>query len=441
MRSITKAQFLVKETADLPQTMADAFHIAATGRPGPIVVDIPMPVQRGAIKFVTKTQPLVDPPLPSIDISSVEAIESLLRDAQQPVIIAGQGVLISNAVEELRKLVDLTGIPVSHSLLALGALPTKSPLALGFHGHTGNQYAGMAIHHADLVLVLGSRLDIRQTGSAVSEFAPESKIVRVDLDIAELEHSRVRQDMVLHANVADFLRLLNQRLFLKPFSSRTEWISKISGWRNQFPLIYANNGPLKPQYIIETANRLTEGKIVTVVTGVGSHQQWAARHFDYDLPTRKWLTSGGHGAMGFDLPAAFGSQLTDPESLVVCFVGDGSLQINIQELAAIVEFGLPIKIVVLDNHRLGIISQFQKLNWKDDPTCGAKWNPDFASIAKAYGIKSFSISTTEQAESILKQAFDLEEPVLVHCLVDPMEDVSPMLMAGKSMDKMWPYHE
>jgi acetolactate synthase-1/2/3 large subunit len=439
LKPVSKAQFLVKDTAELPDILSTAFSIAASGRPGPVVVDLPMPVQRASV-----------PDLPSSLFTPADAVTlpveqdilkvvQWLRVAKRPVIIAGQGVLMSGAQNELRQFSERAGIPVSQSLMALGAFPTNSPLALGFHGHTGNQYAGMAIHNADLVLVFGSRLDIRQTGSQVSDFVPNGRIVRVDLDATEITHSRVRSDLSIEADVRATLVLLNTKFNDIEFGGFFHWREQIDQWRLQFPLQYLATGTLKPQYVIEVANRLAQREKVICVSGVGSHQQWAARHFDFDYPSRRWLTSGGHGTMGFDLPVAMGAQIVRPDALVICIVGDGSLQMNIQELATIVELALPVKIIVINNHRLGIVSQFQQLNWQSDPTCGKKWNPDFAAIALAYGIKGYAIRNWSEVESVLGQAFDYPGPVLINCIVDDEENVSPMLMGGKRMDQMWPY--
>ena len=198
---------------------------------------------------------------------------------------------------------------------------------------------------------------------------------------------------------------------------------------------------LLPQQVIEVVDQISAGKRVICTTGVGSHQHWVARHFTFDVPQRRLLTSGGRGAMGYDLPSAVGAQLADPDALVLCLVGDGSFQMNIQELAAIREYQLPIKIIVLDNHRLGLVSQFQQFNWQDDPTTGEKWNPDFAVIAQGYGIESYVINEASQLQPVLAQALNSPQAALVHCQVAVAEDITPMLLAGQTLDKMWSAHE
>jgi acetolactate synthase-1/2/3 large subunit len=441
MRPITKTQILPLHPDQLPEAIERAFRESAEGRPGPVLLDLPMNVQRGELTEQQQQQQPArsqDAP-PELDPELLDTVVERLLTARRPVIVAGQGVLLARAHEELRRLAIERGIPVSQSLLGLGAFPTDHPLALGYHGHTGNQYAGMAIHEADLVLVLGSRLDVRQTGSLPDRFAPGAEIVRVELDPGELSDSRVRTDIAVPGDVRRVLVGLLERLEGRPAADLGDWHRRIAGWRQEFALSWESDGPLKPQPIVEAANRLTAGADVVCVTGVGCHQHWVARHFDLDFPRRPLLTSGGHGAMGYDLPTAVGAQLARPEATVLCFVGDGSLQINIQELASVVERELPVKLVVLDNHRLGIVSQFQLQNWEDDPTCGRKWNPDFAAVARAYGIPSWTVERHEQIDDALAQALATQGPALVHCLIDPQEDIVPMLLAGQPMDRMWPY--
>ena len=439
MKPVSKAQFLPKAPLDLPDVMESAFNLASEGRPGPVVVDLPMNIQNSEIKGYSENAVIKRNHFPKPDTNLIDQAIEWLCASGRPVILAGQGIILSRAHSELRQFAEGCKIPVSQSLLALGAFPTCSPLALGFHGHTGNQYANRAIHEADLVIAIGSRLDLRQVGSRSDAFVPRGRVIRIEIDRTEIEHSRVRADLVIHSDAKSALTELNSRLDRRILPDWSEWRGKIEEWRYQYPLKYEEHGLLKPQHIIAMANRLTFGRQVICTSGVGSHQQWTARHFDFDYPSRIWLTSGGHGAMGFDLPAAIGAQMTRPDALVLCFVGDGSLQVNIQELATIAELGLPVKIIVLDNHRLGIVSQFQKLNWGCDPSCGNKWNPDFAAIAKAYGINGVSITSADQVEKNLEYALTYEGPVLVHCIIDPCEDVIPMLLAGQTMDRMWPY--
>ncbi|NOZ52515.1 MAG: thiamine pyrophosphate-binding protein [Gammaproteobacteria bacterium] len=458
LRSVTKAQFLVEETSTLRQTVAQAYTLAGSGRPGPVVVDLPMDVQRAQVILNTDAgvsnqhvscysnhygNRFPSTTLMQPDSTQLKQLVSWLMTAQRPVIIAGQGVLLSLAHTELRRIVRQHEIPVSHSLLGLGAMPTESGLSLGFHGHTGNQVAGKAIQQADLVIAVGSRLDVRQTGNCYDDFVPDGKIVRLDLDAAEIEGSRIRTDLFINADAKASLTILHSQLQNQCLPDWSDWREQINQWRRDYKLSYeqryAKKSAIKPQYVVECLSTISHGRNVVCVTGVGSHQHWVARHFDFDFPKRRLLTSGGHGAMGYDLPSAIGAQIYDPSALVLCIVGDGSLQLNIQELASVVEYQLPIKIIVIDNHRLGIVSQFQQLNWQDDPTTGCKWNPDFASIAKAYGLAVLSITQSSEVKSGLRQALAHNGPVLVHCIVDETEDIVPMLLSGQTLDCMWPY--
>ena len=437
-KPITKAQFLPKHSSELAEVMNDAFRIAKTGRPGPVVVDLPMDVQKEPVDVIPDFQSYTKQNLLIPDVSTINKIIDLLCLSKKPLIICGNGVLISRSYEELREFINKTKINTSSSLLGLGGLPTNSEFSLGYHGHTGSRYANLAIHESDLLLVLGSRLDVRQTGSVTKEFAPNAKVIHIDLDLAELKHARVHTELQIHADIKKTLQIINDKLRNIKLPDWSEWNEQIKQWKSEYRLSYDSKKVLKPQYIIETANKLTEGIPLVCVTGVGQHQQWTARHFDFDFPTRILLTSGGHGAMGFDLPVSIGAQLNELDKLVLCFVGDGSLQINIQELATIANYNLPIKIIVLDNQRFGIVSQFQNITWGKDPSCGNLKNPDFSAIAKAYGIFTETASTANEIESKLERIFSHNGPALLHCNVDPSEDVIPMLLGGQTMDKMWP---
>ena len=437
-KPITKAQFLPKHSSELAEVMNDAFRIAKTGRPGPVVVDLPMDVQKEPVDVLPDFQSYTKQNLLIPDVSIINKIIDLLCLSKKPLIICGNGVLISRSYEELREFINKTKINTSSSLLGLGGLPTNSEFSLGYHGHTGSRYANLAIHESDLLLVLGSRLDVRQTGSVTKEFAPNAKVIHIDLDLAELKHARVHTELQIHADIKKTLQIINDKLRNIKLPDWSEWNEQIKQWKSKYRLSYDSKKVLKPQYIIETANKLTEGIPLVCVTGVGQHQQWTARHFDFDFPTRILLTSGGHGAMGFDLPVSIGAQLNELDKLVLCFVGDGSLQINIQELATIANYNLPIKIIVLDNQRFGIVSQFQNITWGKDPSCGNLKNPDFSAIAKAYGIFTETVSTANEIESKLERIFSHNGPALLHCNVDPSEDVIPMLLGGQTMDKMWP---
>jgi len=294
------------------------------------------------------------------------------------------------------------------------------------------------VHEADLLLVIGSRLDVRITGSETDSVAPRGKIIRVDLDAMEIEHSRVRTHLDIEADAGIFLDCLLTELQPASPAENAPWLKQINSWRRQHTLQREpGKEKILPQTLIETVNRLTENKPAIVTTGVGSHQHWAARHFTFDYPRRVFLTSAGHGAMGYDLPSALGAALARPDHTVCCFAGDGSIQINIQELQTLHDLNLPVKIFVLDNSRLALVSQFQLMNWPTDLTCGDKTNPDFAQLAQAYGIKSWRLEKPEDMEKVCRQALQHDGPTLVHCLIDPGADIDPMLLGGQSLNEMW----
>lgn len=439
MKSITKASFCPINAFQLETVISEAFNTSLEGRPGPVVIDLPMDVQNGFLidpidKGLWKSQ---SPVLP-IKNHVIEASEIISR-AERPLILAGQGVIISDAVGRLRELAESRNIPVVTSLLGLGAISGNSPLSLGFIGHTGNKYAALSVYNADALLVLGARLDVRQTGTLPDRFSPDATIMRIDVDKQELQHSRVKCHINIHADIKAFLLDLNAEINKKPRKDLSKWHEQITNWKNAFPLLFSHNSDIvKPQQVIDAVNRYSADRRVIVTSGVGSHQQWSARHFTFDYPKRIWLTSGGHGAMGYDLPSAIGAQLGKPDYLVISFIGDGSFQLNMQELQSVIEFGTPIKMFILDNRRLGLVSQFQLLNWQSDPTTGDKVNPDFVKIAKAYGIKSYRLENVNMIEGVVRNAIEHDGPALVHCVVDKNEDVLPMLLAGQTINEMWP---
>ncbi len=437
MASITKAVFQPTTPGELRTVLPEAFALAMAGRPGPVVIDLPMDVQRGEAAPGPEVEICCPRARREPEPGAVAAFTEALKAARRPVLLAGAGIGLASAEPALRAFIAKAPMPVTQSLPALGVFPTDHPLALGFHGHTGNQYAGLALHNADLVLVVGSRLDIRQTGTLTDRFAPGARVLRIEIDEAEITQARIRVDLTLRADAASGLTALTRALEGAVLPDWSAWHQRVAGYRAAHPLPLGRDGVLTAQRLVAAVDRLTQNRAVIAVTGVGSHQQWTARHFTLDRPRRSWLTSAGHGTMGYDLPAALGAAFARPEALVLCFAGDGSVQLNIQELAALKEFELPVKLFVLDNHRFAIVSQFQKLNWGSDPTCGDKVNPDFAALARAYGLEAVTIAQLGGLDEALAPVLASARPVLIHCLIDSAEDISPMLLAGQSLDAMW----
>ena len=436
MKPITKRAFLVKDIRDLPDVMEQAFFLARSGRCGPVVVDLPMSVQRGVAQDWRPPVRRTDI-LPFVPAEKIETLAQWIAGATRPVILAGGGVIAANAQAELRALADSRRIPVIMSMPGIGAYPSQAPLSLGMCGYAGSQYANLAMYKADLLIGIGTTFHLRQTGNLPDKTVEKGRVARVDLDVNELRHSRVPLDLEINADAKATLSALLRALDGKPASNTVAWLNRIEGWKATYPLMPGKPGKLpKPQAVIEAVNLATRGSKLIVTTGVGQHQVWVPRHFDFDAPSRQLLTSSGHGTMGFDLPAAIGAKIAHPDTSVICFVGDGSLQMNIQELATVVERNLDIKIVVLDNHALSIVAQFQRQNWKSHPATGDKYNPDFAAIALAYGIVGVSIASRDELAAKIGAALKHKGPVLIHCQVDPMEDLLPMLLGGHTLDDM-----
>lgn len=442
VRPITKAAFLVKDVRELPDLMEHAFFLAQTGRRGPVVIDLPMNVQRQSLPVhdftPVRKRSDVSPRLPKAPIAQ---LAKWIKESERPVILAGGGVIASAAQHELRKFAERHRIPVVMSLPGMGAYPSLAPLCLGLCGYAGSQYANLAMHRADLLICVGTTLHVRQTGSLADRTAPDAKIARIDLDRDELKHSRVPLDLAIQGDAKDVLSSLNSALQATRRSPRKintkAWLQTIAAWKQRFPLVPTNESQaLKPQEIIEIADRAVNANEVIVTTGVGQHQIWVPRHFSFDHPKRQLLTSSGHGTMGFDLPAAIGAKIARPKATVICVVGDGSFQMNLQELATIVDLKLDIKIIVLDNNALNIVAQFQRQNWQSDPTTGKKRNPDFARIAKAYGIPSATIKSRASARKLLPALLRRRGAILVNCRIDPREDLLPMLLGGHALDDM-----
>ncbi|HEY4078895.1 MAG TPA: thiamine pyrophosphate-binding protein [Rhizomicrobium sp.] len=438
MRPIAKAAFCVKDIRDLPRVMEEAFFLARAGRQGPVVVDLPMNVQRGVcvpeqLAHVSRQTEVV----PAVPGERIETLAQWVMEAQRPVILAGGGVVASGAWPELRALAEKYHIPVTMSMPGMGAYPSDGPLSLGLCGYAGSQYANLAMYKSDLLIGVGTTFHLRQTGSLPERTVEEGRIARIDLDANELQHSRVPLNLQINADARVALAALERALDRRGAVANTAaWLEQIGAWKAKYPLLTGKPGNLpKPQEIIGAANVALSGKVI-VTTGVGQHQVWVPRHFDFALPKRVLLTSSGHGTMGFDLPAAIGARIANPDAVVVCFVGDGSLQMNIQELATIAESQMDIKIVVLDNHALNIVAQFQRQVWKSHPSTGVRYNPDFAAIAKAYGIEGVTIAAREGMAQALADALRRPGPVLIHCHVDPEEDLLPMLMGGHTLDDM-----
>ncbi len=450
-RSVTKHNYLVRDVDDLPRIMAEAFKIATIGRPGPVLIDIPKDIQRAKTKAVCTSEPELRNYKPTIrgHPKQVAKLAHAINSAKRPLILAGGGVIAGDASAELTAVARKANIPVATTLLGLGAFPETDPLALRMVGMHGLVAANLAISHCDLLISVGARFDDRVTGK-VSEFAPHATIAHIDIDPSSISKS-IETDIPVVGHVK---YVLEDLLKLVEPMDRREWLSQLAEWKSKHPLSYnGSEGRLPPQYVIETLYRVTEGSAI-VVTDVGQHQMWAAHYYLYREP-RSFLSSGGLGTMGYGLPAAIGAQMARPEKRVAVISGDGSIQMNFQEMVVAVEHRLPLVIVVLNNRHLGMVRQWQAMfynreyaasvlkpkgrgpNEKVLPPCTSDYLPDFVRLAEAHGAVGIRVCRPEDVEPALRKAWvERERPTLVECLVEEEENVYPMVPPGASLSEM-----
>ncbi|WP_395096904.1 acetolactate synthase large subunit [Bacillus amyloliquefaciens] len=432
---ITKHSYQVRRPEDLPRVIKEAFHIATTGRPGPVLIDIPKDVAafEGEFRYdheisLPGYQPVKEPNYLQIR-KLVEAVSS----AKKPVILAGAGVLYGKASEDLKNYVEQQQIPVAHTLLGLGGFPADHPLFLGMAGMHGTYTANMALYHCDLLISIGARFDDRVTGN-LKHFAKSAKVAHIDIDPAEIGKIIETQIPV----VGDSKIVLQELLKQNGKQGQTEeWKQQLSEWKEEYPLWYTDNREegLKPQKLIEYIHQFTNGEAI-VATDVGQHQMWAAQFYPF-RKADKWVTSGGLGTMGFGLPAAIGAQLADRNATVVAILGDGGFQMTLQELDVIRQLNLPVKVVILNNECLGMVRQWQEIFYEERYS-ESKFSaqPDFVKLSEAYGIKGVRISSEEEAEEELKKALSSKEPAVIDVRVAKSEKVFPMIAPGKGLHEM-----
>ncbi|MBM7853886.1 acetolactate synthase-1/2/3 large subunit [Desulfohalotomaculum tongense] len=428
---IVKHSYLVKDPNQLPCIMKKAFHIASTGRPGPVLVDLPRDVQDKKIKFRYPQQLDLPGYKPTYrgHPSQVANAAKLIRKSRRPVIYAGGGIINSNASEELIKFAETISAPVVNTLMGLGSIPGDHPLSLGMLGLHGARYANLAVTNCDLLIAVGARFDDRVTGKLES-FAPEAKVIHIDIDPAEIS-----KNMIAHLPIVGDTKTV-LRALLEKIEPRDngEWVKQVQRWKEEYPLTYDKNGHLKPQYVVEQIYRYTKGQVV-VSTDVGQHQMWAVQYFKFNRP-RGLITSGGLGCMGFGLPGAIGAQIGRPDETVVLISGDGSFQMTMTELATAVEQNLPLKIFILNNHRLGMVRQLQEFYCdKRYMAVDFQFDLDFAALAGIYGLRGYTVTSAQELGRVLPRVFDEPGAVIVNCLVDEDENVMPMVLAGRGIDQ------
>lgn len=449
-RPCTKHSYLVRDVNDMPRVIKEAFYLARTGRPGPVVVDLPKDVIQAQTDFRYPRR--VDLPgyKPTLEAHSgqIKRAYQLIKKARTPVIFTGGGVVLSESSEELVRLAETLKAPVTSTLMGLGSFPAVvpdssgnmdlHPLWLGMLGMHGTYRANMAISHSDLLLAVGVRFDDRVTGK-ISGFAPKAKIIHIDIDPTSISKN-IEVDVPIVGDCKNALRKLIEAAEAEPIEGldalRAPWIEQIRQWKETYPLAYKQNSEIiKPQYVIDKIYEVCRGDAI-ITTEVGQNQMWTAQYFHFSRP-RTLLTSGGLGTMGYGLPAAIGAQVAHPDRLVVDIAGDGSIQMNIQEVITAVCNCLPVKVAILNNHYLGMVRQWQELFY-DKNYCGTclDASPDFVKLADAYGAVGLRASKPEEVEPVIREAFSIKRPVLMDFVVSPEEGVYPIVPAGKSISEM-----
>ncbi len=435
----TKHNYLVKNVDDLAETIKEAFHIARSGRPGPVLVDLPKDMIKAKTDFSYPEQVNLQGYNPTFsgNLKQVKRAFEQIADAKRPVIYAGGGVIISDAAKELTSFAHKLQIPVTTTLMGLGCFPGTDPLSLGMLGMHGTYRANMAVTNCDLLLAVGSRFDDRVTGD-VSKFAHQANIIHIDIDPTSISKN-VPVDIPIVGDAKDILKKLHSLIDdSKKKNWKTKhkpWFDQIEKWKSKHTLNYDQRDTIKPQYVVEQLYQLTKGNAI-ISTEVGQNQMWAAQFYSFDKP-RKLLTSGGLGTMGYGFPAAIGAQVAYPKETVIDIAGDGSIQMNIQELATAVQYKLPVKIAILNNNFLGMVRQWQELFYdKNYSATPLSTSPDFVKLAEAYGALGLRATKPGEVVPTIKKALASKKPVVMDFVVDPEEGVYPMVPAGASIDNM-----
>jgi acetolactate synthase-1/2/3 large subunit len=442
-RPCTKHNYLVKDVQDLALTIKQAFHLARTGRPGPVLVDLPKDVMADSAEFSYPSKIKMRSYNPTYQghAGQIKRAVKLIAKSQKPLIYAGGGVILSNASKELTALAQKFSFPVTTTLMGLGCFPGTSPLFLGMVGMHGTFQANMAITHCDLLIAIGARFDDRVTGK-VDTFSPHSKKIHIDIDPTSISKN-VQVDIPIVGDAKNVLKAMLKFFEEEPAQDwpkvRADWLKQIAEWERSSPLTYKPGPGIKPQLVIqkihEITNELTKGDVI-ITTEVGQNQMWTAQFFTFTKP-RTLITSGGLGTMGYGFPAAIGAQVAFPDKTIIDIAGDGSFQMNIQELATAVQYNLPVKVAILNNHCLGMVRQWQQL------FCAQRYSqtvfevvPDFVKLAEAYGAVGLRASKPEEVEPVIREALGIRRPVVMDFVVDREECVSPMVPAGAALTEM-----
>ncbi|MDP8260426.1 MAG: biosynthetic-type acetolactate synthase large subunit [Candidatus Gygaella obscura] len=431
-RSITKHNYLVKDTKDLAKIIREAFHIASTGRPGPVLIDIPVDVQIGKTDFIWPEEVDMRSYQPTFfgHPGQIKKAAGIIAKAKRPVIYAGGGIIISGASQELKTFAEKIKTPVTWTLMGIGAFASEHELSLGMLGMHGTAYANHAIMESDLIIAVGARFDDRVTGK-IDEFAPHAKIIHIDIDPASISKN-VKVDVPIVGDAKNILVQLIEEIKISPKTE--DWFKSIEVWKNKHPMVYENDIKIKPQYVIEQIYEATKGEAI-ITTEVGQNQMWAAQWYKYKYP-RTYISSGGLGTMGYGFPAAIGAKMGCPEKEVFDIAGDGSIQMNIQELATCVCNKINVKVAILNNGYLGMVRQWQELFYKKRYSHTCISHPDFVKLAESYGALGILVEKKEDVRPAIEKAIKTDNTVMIDFRIDPEENVFPMVPAGQAINRM-----
>ncbi len=438
-RPCTKHNYLVKSAAEFPRIIKEAFYLARSGRPGPVLVDIPKDVTKDTFEYTPIKEVRLKSYNPTYNpnMKQLRKAIDLIKESERPVIFAGGGIILSQAATELTEFAQKTQIPVTTSLMGLGAFPGTDPLWLGMIGMHGTYRANMSTGACDLIISIGVRFDDRVTGKT-DAFASQAKIVHIDIDPTSIRKN-IPVTIPIVGDCKTSLRLLNELVDeagLNDMAAKhKEWFAQIEEWRSTMPLAYKQEDTIKPQFVVEKLYELTKGEAI-ITTEVGQNQMWAAQYYHFNHPNH-FITSGGLGTMGFGLPAAIGAQIACPDKLVIDIAGDGSIQMNIQEMATAVQCCLPVKVAILNNAYLGMVRQWQELFYEKRYVCtDMNCAPDFVKLAEAFGAVGLRASKPEEVEAVLQEGLSVPQPVIMDFRVDREESVYPMVPAGAPITEM-----
>ena len=431
-RPITKHNYLVKDVNELARIVREAFYIASTGRPGPVLIDIPSDIQLQETEFVWPEEIKIRSYSPTLfgHPGQIKKAAKLIQQAKKPLIYAGGGVITSGAHLELKDLAEKLNAPVTMTMMGLGGFPGTHPLSLGMLGMHGTAYANHATMESDLIIAVGARFDDRVTGR-LDAFAPYAKVIHIDIDPASISKN-VRVDVPIVGDAKNILGQLSEEI--KKVSDISDWHKTIEDWKKKHPLRYKDDGKIKPQYVIEQLYDVTKGEAI-ITTEVGQNQMWACQWYKY-LHPRTYISSGGLGTMGFGFPAAIGAKIGCPDKTVIDIAGDGSIQMNIQELGTAVYSKINVKVMILNNGYLGMVRQWQELFYHKRYSQVSITSPDFVKLVESYGAVGIRVTKKEEVRPAIEKALSTENTVFVDFQIEPEENVYPMVPAGKAINEI-----